>query len=42
MILSKEQYNKLPNEYKQYFEKKVGDMGEPKKNVHPTLLNLPY
>ena len=22
---------------KQYFEKKVGDMGEPKKNVHPTL-----
>ena len=41
MILSKEQYNKLPDEYKQYFERKVGGMGEYKdtlrKNIHPTL-----
>ena len=32
MILSKEQYNKLPDEYKQYFERKVGGMGEYKVN----------
>lgn len=40
MILSKEQYNKLPNEYKKYFTKEVGGMGEYGKNIHPTLLNL--
>lgn len=48
MILSKEQYNKLPDEYKKYFDRKVGGMGEYKvndgkrgetlrKNIHPTL-----
>ena len=37
MILSKEQYNKLPNEYKKYFKKEVGGMGEYRKNIHPTL-----
>ena len=38
MILSQEQYEKLPNEYKQYFVKKGGDVssGEQIKNVHPT------
>ena len=36
MIISKEQYNKLPNEYKKYFERKVGGDGE-YKNIHPTL-----
>lgn len=40
MILSKEQYNKLPNEYKKYFAKEVGGMGEYRKNIHPTLLSL--
>ena len=39
MVISKNQYDKLPDEYKQYFERKVGGMGEQKKNVHPTLLN---
>lgn len=37
MVISKNQYDKLPDEYKQYFERKVGGMGEQKKNVHPTL-----
>jgi hypothetical protein len=39
MILSKEQFDKLPNEYKQYFVRKVGDVGsdeQTRKNVHPT------
>lgn len=37
MVISKNQYDNLPNEYKQYFERKAGGMGEQKKNVHPTL-----
>lgn len=37
MILSKEQYNKLPNEYKKYFEIKAGGIGGNYKNIHPTL-----
>ena len=37
MLINKKQFNNLPNEYKQYFERKVGGMGEQKKNVHPTL-----
>lgn len=39
MILSQEQFNKLPNEYKQYFVKKGGDASSDehtRKNVHPT------
>lgn len=38
MILSKEQYDKLPDEYKQYFNKVGGDASsdEYKKNIHPT------
>lgn len=37
MVINKNQYDKLPDEYKQYFERKAGGMGEQKKNVHPTL-----
>lgn len=39
MTLSQEQYEKLPNEYKQYFVKKGGDGSSDEqsmKNVHPT------
>lgn len=39
MILSQEQYEKLPDEYKKYFVKKGGDVssdGQSMKNVHPT------
>lgn len=39
MILSKEQLDKLPDEYKQYFVRKVGGVGSDeqiRKNVHPT------
>lgn len=32
MVINKNQYNKLPDEYKQYFERKVGGMGEYKVN----------
>lgn len=32
MVISKNQYDKLPDEYKQYFERKVGGMGEYKVN----------
>jgi len=40
MVINKNQYDKLPDKYKQYFERKVGGMGEQRKNVHPTLSNL--
>lgn len=38
MRISKEQYNKLPTEYKQYFNKLGGgaSSGEYVKNIHPT------
>ena len=38
MKISKEQYNKLPNEYKKYFVKNGGGdvSGELKRNTHPT------
>lgn len=38
MILSKEQYNKLPEKYKVYFNEMGGDAnkGELKRNTHPT------
>jgi hypothetical protein len=32
MVISKNQYDNLPDEYKQYFERKVGGMGEYKVN----------
>ena len=32
MVINKNQYDKLPDEYKQYFERKVGGMGEYKVN----------
>ena len=35
MILSKQQYNQLPSEYKKYFTIKGGDKGEHVRNVHP-------
>ena len=37
MIISKEQYNKLPNEYKKYFNKMGGDASSDgyRKNIHP-------
>ncbi len=28
MVINKNQYDKLPQEYKQYFDRKVGGMGE--------------
>ena len=42
MVINKNQYDKLPDEYKQYFDRRVGDMGEyrvnnVRKNIHPTL-----
>lgn len=38
MIISKEQYEKLPKEYQDYFERKVGDASSDGyiKNIHPT------
>jgi hypothetical protein len=38
MKISREQYNKLPTEYKQYFNKVGGDAGSDEyiKNIHPT------
>lgn len=39
MLITKEQYNSLPDEYKQYFVKRGGDAssdGQSIKNVHPT------
>ena len=36
MILSKKQFNNLPNEYKQYFEEIGGDASSGGKNIHPT------
>ena len=32
MVINKNQYDKLPDEYKQYFDRKVGGMGEYKVN----------
>ena len=37
MKISKEQYNKLPEEYKKYFNREAGGMGGQTRNVHPTL-----
>ena len=38
MVINKQQYDKLPQEYKQYFLKKGGDASsdESRKNIHPT------
>lgn len=38
MIISKNQFDKLPDEYKQFFIKKEGgsSSGECRKNIHPT------
>lgn len=38
MLITKEQYNSLPDEYKQYFVKRGGDVSsdEHPRNVHPT------
>lgn len=38
MKISKKQYDKLPNEYKQYFKEIGGDAssGECSRNIHPT------